>query len=355
VTVEFASAEQAALINAIDRSHAIIEFGLDGTIVSANDLFLQTIGYGRDEIVGKNHAMLVSVEYAQSLEYRDFWDRLRAGDYLTGDFPRLAKGRREVWLHAIYNPVLDDQARPVRIVKIATDITRDRRHRLDVQSQIDALHRSTAVVEFNLQGEILKVNGNFLKLTGYSEVELIGRPHRMFVDPAETSDKDYAAFWRGIANGQFRSEIFRRIGKGGRPFWIRASYNPVVDEHGRLSKIVKFAFDMTQAITDQQNYARAVEDSEEMVRSMLIQVGSVAAEIESITRQSKLLAINARIEAARVGDVGRSFAVVAGEMSSLSMRTAASAKAISAMVQDHGIEIGEGALETPLARKAAAS
>jgi len=237
--------DHSALFAAIDRIQAIIEFNVDGTILHANDLFLQAMGYGLDDILGKHHRIFCDAAYAQKDEYHQFWRRLAAGSVETGEFARLNKNGQLVWLHASYNPVFDSEGKVIKIVKFATDITAAKLRNTDFEGKMKAIDRVQAVIEFDLQGRVLRANDNFLNTFGYQAEEVVGQHHRIFCDPRYVRSPEYLAFWERLARGEFNVGEFRRVGKNGEDIWIQASYNPIFDTTGRLLKVVKFATDVT--------------------------------------------------------------------------------------------------------------
>jgi methyl-accepting chemotaxis protein len=241
-----AHSDERSRLMAIDRSQAVIEFTLDGTIVSANANFLATVGYAADEIVGQHHRIFVTPEEAASPDYAAFWQALGRGEYQAGEFRRFGKDGREIWLQASYNPILDRHGKPARVIKFATDITQEKNRAADQAAQIAAISRSQAVITFALDGTIIDANDNFLAALGYTLDEVRGRHHRMFVDAAHAASPDYAAFWQKLRSGDFVAGEFLRLGKGGREVWIQASYNPVLDAGGKPVKVVKFATDITE-------------------------------------------------------------------------------------------------------------
>jgi len=232
---------------ALDRAQAIIEFDLHGHVLDANANFLAVFGCRLDDIRGKHHRLFVFPDEAASPEYAAFWSTLARGDTLAGQFRRRAPDGREVWLQASYNPVFDAAGRPVRVVKFASDITERKRAEIDSAGQLAAIDRSMAVIEFALDGTILRANANFLTTLGYSAGDVVGQHHRMFVDPAERESAAYREFWAELAAGRFRAGQFRRRARDGRDVWIEASYNPILDETGKPYKVVKFATDVTEA------------------------------------------------------------------------------------------------------------
>jgi methyl-accepting chemotaxis protein len=237
--------EIKAKLAALDKSLATIEFAMDGTILHANANFLAAMGYGLAEIAGQKHAMFIDPSEVDGAAYREFWAALRQGQFQSAEYRRFAKGGREVWIQATYNPVLDRSGRPVKVVKFATDITAQKRQNADYCGQIAAINKSQAVIHFDLAGTILDANENFLASVGYERSEVVGQHHSMFVDPEEAKGWDYANFWQRLNRGEFESGEFRRRGRGGREIWLQASYNPIFDANGKPFKVVKYAADIT--------------------------------------------------------------------------------------------------------------
>jgi methyl-accepting chemotaxis protein len=265
-------ADLAGQIAAISKSMAVIEFNLDGTIIAANGNFLNAVGYELSEVQGRHHRMFVEPDYANSVTYRQFWADLNAGKYQSGQFKRLGKGGREIWIEASYNPIFDANGRPFKVVKYATDITAARAASANYEGQIAAISKSMAVIEFNLDGTILSANANFLNAVGYELSEVQGRHHRMFVEPEYAKGEDYRQFWADLNAGKFRSGQYKRLGKGGREIWIEASYNPILDANGRPFKIVKYATDATEAkrleMEVQRSQATQKQQGEELQRKV---------------------------------------------------------------------------------------
>ncbi|WP_262268683.1 methyl-accepting chemotaxis protein [Microvirga yunnanensis] len=243
-----ARSEMDAKLAALDRAQAIIEFNLDGTIVTANENFLRTVGYSLQEIQGRHHSMFVEPADRETPAYDEFWRRLRAGEYQAARYRRLGKGGREVWIEASYNPLIGRDGRPFKVVKFATDITRQMNDQADLKGQVEAIGKSQAVISFDLDGHILDANDNFLAAVGYTLPEIQGRHHSMFVEPGQRASPEYLEFWRRLKNGEFQAAQYKRIGKGGREIWIEASYNPILDACGRPYKVVKYATDVTQQV-----------------------------------------------------------------------------------------------------------
>ena len=241
-----------AIVAAVSQSQAIIEFSLDGTILTANENFCKTLGYSLNEIVGKHHSMFCQADYVRTSAYKDFWARLGAGEFVDGTFKRLGKQGNDVWIQASYNPVLSG-GRPYKVVKFASDITEAKLKAAEDAGKIDAISRIQAVIEFKPTGEILTANENFLGCVGYRLDEIVGRHHSMFCDRAFTESAEYRDFWAKLAGGTPVAAEFKRIGKNGSAIWIQASYNPIFDADGCVFKVVKFATDITERV-------RAVDD-----------------------------------------------------------------------------------------------
>ena len=239
-----------AIWKALGKSYATIEFEPDGTIIRANSNFLAAMGYSLSEIQGKHHRMFVEPQYAASEDYRQFWASLARGEFKSAEFPRLAKGGRNIWIQATYNPVVDASGKVVKVVKLAVDTTAQKLHEMGIQGQIDAINRSQAVIQFEPDGTILHANENFLAALGYSLEEIAGKHHRMFVLSDEASSPTYTAFWEKLKNGQFEGGEFCRVAKGGREIWIQATYNPIFDPSGKVIKVIKFAVDITQQMNE---------------------------------------------------------------------------------------------------------
>jgi methyl-accepting chemotaxis protein len=251
--------ERVSKIAAINRSQAVIEFALDGTILTANANFLSLLGYRFEEIVGRHHSMFVSPDEKNSNAYRDFWAQLKQGHFQASEYKRLGKDGKEVWIQATYNPMMDKDGRPFKVVKFATDITDQKRKNLDYAGQLTAIGKAQAVIEFKMDGTILNANENFLNVMGYRLGEIQGHHHSMFVDPAYRASADYTAFWARLGRGEYQAAEYKRIGKNGKEVWIQATYNPIFDDTGRPFKVVKFATDVTQTKLQNANFAGQLE------------------------------------------------------------------------------------------------
>ncbi|MCG8314699.1 MAG: PAS domain S-box protein [Pseudomonadales bacterium] len=453
-------ADFSGQIQAIGKSQAVIEFNMDGTIITANDNFLNVMGYSLDEIKGKHHSLFVDPVQRQSHEYLQFWQSLRQGNFSTGEFKRFGKGNKEVWINASYNPILDLNGHPFKVVKYATETTQQKLRTANYEGQINAIGKSQAVIEFNLDGSIIDANENFLTTMGYTREEIIGKHHSLFVDPQEAKGQEYQAFWRDLNNGVFSSGEFRRKNKLGDDVWIQASYNPIFDLNNRPFKVVKFATDITarkkavnciseslialsegdlthvihddlgedfrqlkdamnstlnelsnlvksildsatkvtasaneirsgtmdlsqrteeqassleqsaasieqlasavsQNAESSENATRVAEDTSRIaerggrvvegtiqamggIEHSSKKIAEIISVVDEIAFQTNLLALNAAVEAARAGDQGRGFSVVASEVRNLAQRSAESAKQIKELINESVQKVTDG-------------
>jgi methyl-accepting chemotaxis protein len=376
---KLAAADMGGQIEAIGKSQAVIHFDLDGAILDANENFLAAMGYGLNEVKGKHHSLFVEPGHAASPEYKQFWRKLGRGEYDSGEYKRLAKGGREVWIQASYNPIFDMNGKPFKVVKYATDITRQKLAEADARGQIEAIGKSQAVIHFALDGTILDANRNFLATLGYTLDEIKGKHHSLFVEPATAKSAEYQKFWEKLGRGEYDAAEYKRLAKGGREVWIQASYNPIFDMNGRPFKVVKYATDITRSMgartqvaelvgrstLNVQGVAAAAEEmsasideingnmakSRQAVDEIVQRVGAagsrsemlrkssqamekIVALIRDIADQTNLLALNATIEAARAGDAGKGFSVVASEVKNLASQTAAATDSISSEIAD---------------------
>ncbi len=366
-------ATQSHILNAIRKNIAWIEFTPEGEILDANTAFLNVVGYQLEEVRGRRHSLFCAPELVNSNEYRRFWQRLASGESFSDRFDRIAKDGKQVWLEASYIPVIGANGRVSKVVKLAFDITREVQAEQQHQSLLNAINRSMAVIEFTRDGEIVTANDNFLRTMGYRLDEIKGKHHRMFCSPEVAGSRQYEQAWQRLNRGEFLSDIFQRITRSGQIIWLRATYNPLYDASGRLYGFVKFASDITAQIerrdaesaaaklafeiaaeTDgsARDGAATVQEAIDVVRSIAGDLDNVSEQINALNSQSErinsivqvirgiadqtnLLALNAAIEAARAGEQGRGFAVVADEVRNLAARTAQATLEINEVVQQN--------------------
>ena len=263
------NADVSGQIEAIGKSQAVIQFGLDGVIQSANDIFLDLMEYRADEVVGQHHRIFVA-DADRAEGYQQFWERLNRGEHVAAEFKSVSKTGREVWLQASYNPILDLNGRPCKVVKYASDITASKLRNADFSGQIAAISKSQAVIEFDLDGVVLSANDKFLAAMGYTLPEVLGQHHAMFVDQIERESAAYRQFWQRLGSGEYCSQEFRRRGKNGREVWIQGSYNPIRDLNGVPFKVVKYAVDITEEVQRREKFALLSLVANETDSSVLI-------------------------------------------------------------------------------------
>lgn len=381
------AAEQAGQITAINRSHAMIEFDLQGNVLTANDNFLKAIGWTLAEIKGRHHRMFCDPDMVAAADYAMFWERLALGEYVSGEFKRVRKDGEALWIQASYNPIFDADGKPVKVCKIAADITAEKLKSNEYEAKVAAMGRALAVVEFDLNGNVLTANDNFLSTMGYSLREIMSQHHAMFCSPDFVRTRDYAEFWLKLNRGEFHSGRFHRVGKYDRDVWIQATYNPILDLRGIPVRIVKFAFDITDQVKMEREIEARASDLSSLVERLSSSIasigdatltagnladqtrenaqagmGALAKAIEAIeliqtsasgiaetvgiigeiAGQTNLLAFNAEIEAARAGEHGVGFSVVAGEVRRLAERSSTAARDISRLIQESLSRIGMG-------------
>ncbi|MDC9525005.1 PAS domain S-box protein [Pseudoalteromonas sp. Angola-30] len=362
--------ESKSVLSAIYNHVAYIEFTPEGKILDANDLFLDTVGYKREEVIGKHHRMFCDSDYAKSSEYSQFWQALQGANSTSGTFMRFNANGEKLWLEATYFPV-EVNGVVTKVIKIASDITKNYVQRKSQEALTEALDKALATIEFHPDGTIIKANHNFLSTVGYSLAEIVGKHHKMFC--TDSFYQNNPRFWEELSDGQFKSGKFKRITSDGSQIWLEATYNPILDNKGKVIKIVKFASNITDRIKDNEAVSEAAQiayesavssaqtaktgsdilhdaiaNSDAIVSQVLKSVdliknlneqsaviGSIVSTISSIADQTNLLALNAAIEAARAGEYGRGFAVVADEVRQLAASTSSSTNEIATVVKNN--------------------
>lgn len=297
-------AEYITQVDAIGKSHAVISFQMDGTIITANDNFLKVMGYSLNELKDRHHSMFVEPVLRNSADYHDFWARLNRGEFQVGEYKRLGKGGQEVWLQATYNPIVDRNGKPFKVIKYASDVTATKLRNAEVRGQLEAINKVQAAIEFNLDGTILVANDNFLNLMNYRLDEVQGRHHSMFVDSKYAAGSEYAQFWADLAAGRPKTGRFKRIGKNGTVIWIQGSYFPIHDMNGKPFKVVKYASDVSQL--------KLVETSlEETAQALASSASELTAVSQQMAANAEETATQASVASAAAEQVSTNVSTVA--------------------------------------------
>ena len=298
--------------------------------------------------------MFVEPAYAVSPAYAQFWSDLNAGQSKADVFKRLTKDGREIYIQAVYAPVKDEMGRVMKIVKIATDVTAEKVRNADYQGQLEAIGKSQAVIEFNLDGTILVANENFLATTGYRLDEIQGRHHSMFAEPGLSSSLEYKQFWQELNAGRFQAGQYKRLAKGGREIWIQASYNPILDLNGKPFKVVKYATDITNTKMIEQQLAamaQTLASSSEEMTAVSQQLGAnaeetsaqasvVSAASEQVSRNVQTVATGAEEMAASIKEIAKN-ATDAAKVATQAVKVAESADTTVTKLGESSCDIGK--------------
>ena len=340
---------------AIAEQTAVVEVDVQGVVREVNARFCDLLGYQRAELIGQPQTIFYPPEYVASPAFQANWRRLCGGEFVQGTAQRRCKNGTVVWVQGMLYPVRDARGRVERIVGLVYDVTATQEQTQRAHAILEAIERSMGVIEFDLQGHVLRANDNFLHTMGYTRQNLVGQHHRILCPPAFAQSSDYPRFWDDLRAGVYSKGKIERVDARGRTVWLEATYNPVLDPDGVVSHIVKFATDITarvqqaqareqgvntafavaqetqqlseegtQTIVDAtariQSIAQLFEDTAARVQELGRKTESIAASVQGIRRvadQTNLLALNAAVEAARAGVAGRGFAVVAEEVRKL--------------------------------------
>jgi methyl-accepting chemotaxis protein len=354
----------------LDNEMLALHLDPKGVVTYANRNFEAEMCFQRADLEGKSLLELVPAYLRKTDFHLKLEKALVHGEHLAGALRLLRGNGTEAWLRGILQPIRSSGGKLLGFSFFANDLTRTITTSREHENIINALQRSTAVIEFNLDGTVLTANDRFLHSMGYTLDQIKGKHHRMFCEPEEYNSAAYAEFWQQLGRGNFIASRFKRVDSKGQVVWLEASYNPITDVNDRLYKVVKFATVITEKVlqeqaindaaqlahgisrnTDQsaqtgatvisqtvlamQDLGQRMQDAVEGISELdaqSLQISSMIQSIREIADQTNLLALNAAIEAARAGEQGRGFAVVADEVRNLASRTTNATQEISGVV-----------------------
>lgn len=351
---------------ALSKSQATIEFHPDGTVVTANDNFLKALGYNSvSDIQGKHHSMFCDPTFTSSAKYREFWAKLGSGTFDQGQYKRITRDGREIWIQASYNPVVDKTGKVVRVVKFASDITEEKQRALAAEllneqnSDLSAaLSKTQATIEFFPDGTIISANENFIKGLNYNSVaDIKGKHHSMFCDPAYSSSQKYREFWSKLGSGVFDQGQYKRITRDGREIWIQASYNPVIDKNGKVTRVVKYATDITAQKKAALELVHTMSETADQLAAAAEQLSATATQMsrnaamtseksntaaansEEVTTGVQTVATNTEEMVASIKEIARSSSEAAG-ISKDAMKKANDTNVTINQLGEASVEIG---------------